>query len=157
MTSNTLQQHVQDFSCDYQDKAKELILFGLGEHWGTIDYSLNPDLNDIQKNYINSDPKNAFKIVLVEGTLIATGALIREDEFSARIVRMSVHKDFRNQGVGRNLLKILVQHAIENHYHKIVLETTKTWTDVIRFYKAFGFVEDRTDDDDIHLYLDIST
>lgn len=40
---------------------------------------------------------------------------------------------------------------------KIVLETTKTWTDVIRFYKAFGFIEEREDDDDIHMYLDIRT
>lgn len=116
MTSNTLQQHVQDFTRDYQDKVKELILCGLGEHWGTIDYTLNPDLNDIQKNYICIDPTNAFKIVLVEGMLIATGAVIREDEFAARIVRMSVHKDFRNIGVGRNLLKILVKHARDNHY-----------------------------------------
>jgi hypothetical protein len=39
------------FSREDQDPVKQLIQAGLAEHWGFIDPTLNPDLNDIETNY----------------------------------------------------------------------------------------------------------
>jgi hypothetical protein len=39
---------ITPFVAEYQNDVRRLILEGLREHFGHIDESLNPDLNDIQ-------------------------------------------------------------------------------------------------------------
>ncbi|MCZ7673141.1 MAG: hypothetical protein M5U34_41515 [Chloroflexi bacterium] len=53
------------FSPTDQAAAKALILAGLAEHWGTLDLSLNSDLNDIQASYV--DNGGVFIVVEAEG------------------------------------------------------------------------------------------
>ena len=36
-----------------QEAAQRLILAGLVEHWGTLDPTKNPDLDDIQRSYVS--------------------------------------------------------------------------------------------------------
>jgi hypothetical protein len=57
-----------------QDAAYSLILEGLGGHFGFIDTSLNPDLDDIQSAYL--DTGACFVVADVGGDLAGTGALI---------------------------------------------------------------------------------
>jgi hypothetical protein len=38
---------IRDFAVADQEVVRWLIIEGLGEHWGSIDLSLNQDLNDI--------------------------------------------------------------------------------------------------------------
>ena len=40
-----------DFSRSYQDAAAQLVNTGLGEHFGFIDPTMNPDLYDIGDSY----------------------------------------------------------------------------------------------------------
>ena len=42
---------VSDFQPGDQDAVRSLIVLGLGEHWGHVDESLNPDLVDIASTY----------------------------------------------------------------------------------------------------------
>jgi deferrochelatase/peroxidase EfeB len=44
--------HVRDFKRQDQENARLLILAGLGEHFGFVDETINPDIEDIEKNYI---------------------------------------------------------------------------------------------------------
>ena len=37
-----------------QDAVKALVVAGLGEHWGGVDATLNPDLDDIASHYAKS-------------------------------------------------------------------------------------------------------
>jgi len=142
---------ITPFSPEHQDAARRLILEGLGEHWGWIDEEINTDLVDIATSYADAH----FVLGWLDGTLVATGALIPEDAESRRIVRMSVAKTFRRRGFGVRILDHLVDIAGQVGAKRVVLETTETWLDVIAFYEAYGFGIDAQRDGDTHLSLDL--
>jgi ribosomal protein S18 acetylase RimI-like enzyme len=143
--------HKRPFSPTDQEAAKQLILDGLAEHWGTLDLSLNLDLNDIQANYIDSG--GVFIVVEAEGKLIGTGALLPQGNHAARIVRVSVHPDFRRAGIGRAITAHLIESARLTGYAKLLVETTDTWEPAIRLYQDFGFVEVDRYDGDVHMEM----
>ena len=69
----------------------------------------------------------------------ARDALLPEDEFTCRIVRMSVKKELRRQGIGSAILMELISIARKRRYRRVVLETTSTWEDAVKFYSNYGF------------------
>ncbi|MBX3080766.1 MAG: GNAT family N-acetyltransferase [Anaerolineae bacterium] len=137
---------IRDFVPADQTAARTLILTGLGEHWGWIDETRNPDVDDIAVNYAGQ----TFLVAEDDGQLIGTGALIHETDDVARVVRMSVAAEVRRQGLGSQLLDALIVRARQRGYRKIVLETTATWTEVIAFYQRHGFRELGVADGDMH-------
>lgn len=138
MLTSSLQETLilRPFQPQDQDAAKGLILDGLVEHWGFLDSTLNPDLNDIAHAYANG----CFLTAWQEKTLIGTGAFLPVDEQTIQIVRMSVRKSHRRLGVGKQILDALLQEATRRGYRRAILETTATWTEVIAFYLRCGFV-----------------
>lgn len=132
-----------------QPAARALILAGLEEHWGWLDPSLNPDLDDILTSYAGA----VFLAAKVDGALIGTGALIPEGAGAGRIARMSVDKAQRRGGVGTRILRALLDEARALGYRKIVLETTETWDDAIGFYLRNGFRITHRADGDAHFEL----
>lgn len=137
---------IRDFVPADQTAARTLILTGLGEHWGWIDETRNPDVDDIAVNYAGQ----TFLVAEDGGQLLGTGALIHETDDVARVVRMSVAAAMRRQGLGSQLLDALIARARQRDYRKIVLETTATWTEVIAFYQRHGFRELGVADGDMH-------
>ena len=135
----------------YQDEARRLILDGLGEHWGRIDEQINTDLADIAASYASGH----FVLGWIGDSLVATGALVSEDDHSMRIVRMSVARAFRRRGLGRQLLDHLIEIARRLKVKRIVLETTETWAGVIAFYESYGFRVDEHRHGDAHMSLDL--
>ena len=136
----------------HQEAARDLILAGLAEHWGSLDPAFNEDLADIAQYYRDS----IFLLAWIDDRPIGTGALIPESEGVARIVRMSVEKTVRRQGVGNLILAHLLECAREQGTRTIVLETTATWEDAIAFYKRAGFRPIEVRDGDLHFELDLS-
>jgi GNAT superfamily N-acetyltransferase len=132
-----------------QDAAQQLILAGLGERWGWIDPTLNPDLNAIARDYA----AGYFLVGELEGELVATGALIPEAATSLRVVRMSVRRDLRGQGIGKQVLAALLDYARQQGCTEVVLETTSTWTDAVAFYARAGFQKIDTRDGETHMLL----
>ncbi len=120
-----------------QDQCKELIYAGLREHLGAgFNPAIrHPDLEDISKWY----RKQTFLVNVMEGKVIATGALIEEDANTGRIVRMSVRREFRRSGIGRRILDELKEGAKARGFRRLVVETTSSWENVVRFYVANGF------------------
>ena len=133
-----------------QSAVKELILAGLAEHWGTLDPSKNPDLEDIASSYAGA----VFLVARHMDCIIGTGALVPRPDGTAEVVRMSVAADWRRQGIGRMILQALVDHARQNGFHRIILETTETWQEVIAFYLRFGFRITHYQDGDVYFELD---
>ena len=142
---------IRPFQSSDQIAAKQIILDGLEEHWGYLDVTLNPDLNNITETYA----QDTFLIAEIENRIVGTGALIHEDIGLARIVRMSVDKNIRRQGIGRKVLLALIDAAKERGYHQITLETTATWQDALTFYKRNGFQVIETRAGDIHFLLNL--
>ncbi|MBN2003797.1 MAG: GNAT family N-acetyltransferase [Anaerolineae bacterium] len=150
--------HIRPFRPQDQEAAQRLILAGLEERWGVLDPTKNPDLDDITKIYGDDVFLTAWlqnDETSEETTLVGTGALIREEETVARIVRMSVARSLRRQGIGRTLLEHLFAHARAAGYRRIVLETTSTWSDAIAFYERYGFRRIGEWDGDTHFTLDL--
>jgi GNAT superfamily N-acetyltransferase len=133
--------------------ARELVLTGLEERWGSLDLTMNPDLDDMASAYAG-----ATFLVAERGPgdgLVGTGALVYEAEGVDRIVRMSVAAGARRKGVGSRILNGLLESARGAGYRRVVLETTETWTNAIAFYERRGFREVGRRDGEVHLALDI--
>ena len=101
------QLHIRPFRPGDQDAARRLILDGLGEHFGFIDASLNPDLDDIWQTYVLAGAP--FAVAELDGELVGTGALVAERApgrlATGRIVRVSVSPHHRRLGIGRRLVE----------------------------------------------------
>ena len=152
MTNQSQDISILPFQSEYQSEVKNLVLNGLAEHWGTLDPTKNPDLNDNGLTYANA----TFLVAWQNNKVIGTGALVPKSNDTAEIVRMSVAKDMRRKGVGRKILQRLCEQAKLNGYKHLVLETTETWLEVIEFYKQFGFQVTHLLDGDVYFALDLS-
>jgi GNAT superfamily N-acetyltransferase len=136
-----------------QIAAKNLILTGLGEHFGFIDPTMNPDLNDIMTTYVK--PGNIFIVAECAGELVGTGALIAETAVAGRIVRVSVSSTQRRQGIGRMITEHLVAAGRQLNYREILVETNDDWQDAINLYLHCGFHQFDHHSGDVHLRFSI--
>ena len=139
------------FQPEDQSEVKKLILAGLKEHWGVLDPTKNPDLNDIGLTYAEA----IFLVARQNDKIIGTGALVPKPDGTAEIVRMSVAANLRRKGIGRKILQKLSEQAKRNGYKRLVLETTETWTEVIEFYQRFGFQITHHCDGDVYFSLEL--
>ena len=130
---------IRSFKASDQQATRELILAGLGEHWGWIDETLNPDLDDITSNYL----QNGYTFLIVESDdeIVGTGALITKANGTGRIVRMSVSKIHRRKGIGRAIVEHLLDAARSKGFSKVVVGTELEWNDAIGLYEQCGFSE----------------
>jgi GNAT superfamily N-acetyltransferase len=151
MNPNIPEITLAPFRPEDQAAAKALVLEGLAEHWGWLDPSLNPDLNDISESYA----QGAFVLARIAGTLVGTGALIPEGEDSVRVVRMSVARAWRRHGIASRILAALLDEARARGCRQVVLETTSTWQDATGFYLRHGFQIIGHWDGDTHFVLDL--
>lgn len=145
---------IRPFVTADQDAARRLILTGLGEHFGFIDETLNPDLDDIVGNYLASG--HAFLIAELNGQIVGTGALISAGEQTGRIVRMSVAREMRRAGIGQAVIARLMDIARERGFTRLVLETNIDWDDAVGFYQHCGFRETARGMGGIRLALDLT-
>ena len=145
--------HVRPFEVRDQRAARQLILNGLGGHFGFIDETLNPDLDDIQRNYI--EPGGVFLVAEdSDGSIVGTGAMVREAEGIGRVVRVSVESAQRRRGTGRAIMQRLLELARQRGYHRVVLETNLDWNDAIGLYRSLGFSE-HAHEDGMHMEMDL--
>ena len=132
-----------------QAPVKTLILEGFVEHWGFLDENKNPDLADIAQNYADG----IFLVAWLDDEIVGTGAFLPRSAKQVEIVRMSVKKELRRQGIGRNILSELCQRAKQVGYGEVILETTASWQGVIDFYLRFGFEITHYQDGDVYFKL----
>ena len=137
---------VKAFQKQDQSIVKSLILDGLVEHWGFLDEGKNPDLDDIATTYADG----TFLVAWRNDEIIGTGAFKPHSATQVEIVRMSVKKDWRRQGIDRQILDELCQRAAQAGYEEVILETTETWQDVIDFYLSYGFTITHYLDGDVY-------
>lgn len=114
---------------------RSLVLAGLAEHWGSVDPSLNPDLDDLASAYPGS---RTLVAVDPDGTIVGTGTLVPRGDGVAEVVRMSVTTRLRGTGVGRLVLDALTAVALARGVERMVLETTASWTATVAFYERCG-------------------
>jgi ribosomal protein S18 acetylase RimI-like enzyme len=123
-----------------QAAARALILEGLGERFGFVDETRNPDVDDLVASYLARG--HLVLVAEVADALAGTGALIFEpDGVTCQLVRVSVRRDLRRLGIARALITELLARARERGRHRIWVETDEPWRDAIALYERLGFVE----------------
>jgi ribosomal protein S18 acetylase RimI-like enzyme len=145
---------IRPFARADQAAVRRLILTGLGEHFGHIDESLNPDLADIHATYIQ--PGHVFVVACLAGELAGTGALRLHDALEGELVRISVSPTRRRQGIGQALVAHLIAAARQRGLTRLLVETNHDWYDAINLYKRFGFTEYDRDATNVYLHLDLA-
>ena len=140
---------IRPFHPNDQEPVRELILAGLEEYWGRLDQSKNPDLHDIADSYRDG----IFLVACLDGQIVCTGALLPRSVETAEIVRMSVARHLRRQGIGRQMLAELCSRAYQRGFRQVILETTATWKNAIAFYQAFGFQISHYADGDVYFVI----
>ena len=144
---------IKEFDISEQSCVRRLILEGLGEHFGYIDETCNPDIDDIDTNYIQKG--YLFIVAYINSELVGTGALIIETEGVGRLVRMSVSKLYRKKGIGKKIVEYLLGKAKLRGYKRIVLSTEVNWISAICLYESCGFEEYGRNNIDVHMYKDL--
>ena len=152
MTKSRREVSIRPFEARDQRAARQLILNGLGEHFGFVDEALNPDVDDIIAHYISHG--HVFLVAEVGATLAGTGALKVEDS-EGQIVRASVAPQFRRQGIGRKLVEHLIDAAREKGLRRLIVETNHDWDDPIRLYQRCGFLEYDRDPESVWMKLEL--
>lgn len=137
------------FAPQWQQAARMLILDGLKEHWGVLDPTKNSDIEDIEASFA----AGIFLLALRGTQLVAAGGLLPERDGVMRVVRMSVTRQQRKQGIGGLILQALLKHAEQLGCRDVVCETTQTWQDAIQFYLTHGFTVTHQSDGNIHFTL----
>src|SRR5258708_23019567 len=101
--------YIRSFEAGDQEQARWLILEGLGEHFGYLDETLNPDLDDILHTYLRAG--HVFVVACMGRELVGTGALILHGEGISEMVRISTRKTYRRRGIGQAIVTYLVDVA----------------------------------------------
>jgi GNAT superfamily N-acetyltransferase len=130
---------IRSFEVGDQEQARWLILEGLGEHFGYIDETLNPDLDDILHTYLRAG--HVFVVAYKGRELVGTGALLSHGAGISELVRISTRKDYRRRGIGQTIVTYLVNVARLRGDRRIIVKTNAFWHDAINLYKRLDFVE----------------
>jgi ribosomal protein S18 acetylase RimI-like enzyme len=130
---------LRPFAPGDQHAARTLILQGLGDRFGFIDETLNPDLDDIAAHYLARG--HLFLVALCQQKLVGTGALLIQPDQVGQIVRVSTDHAYRRQGIASSVCLQLISLARQHALSQLIVETTHDWYDAIRLYQKLGFVE----------------
>ena len=128
----------------YQDSDQDAVwalhhqaLHDVGAHAGAGPW--DDDLRAIASVYL--EQRGDFVVGLLEGQLVAMGALRRTSAQRAEIKRMRVAPPFQGRGFGRLILEHLEQRARELGYTKLHLDTTTGQLAAQALYRAHGYRE----------------
>jgi ribosomal protein S18 acetylase RimI-like enzyme len=136
---------VRAFTPADQPAARALILEGLGERFGFIDETRNPDVDDIAARYLARGHR--FLVAEQASALVGTGGLLYEpDGATCQLVRVSVRRDLRRLGIARAIIAALLAEARAAGRARIWVETDVPWQDAIALYQRLGFTEDERRD-----------
>lgn len=144
---------IRPFEPGDQAAVRALVLAGLADHVGVLDPTRNRDLDDIAATCL----ANGGVVIVAEhdGRITGTGALIPVEPGVCRLVRMSVAREARGQGLGKRLVRHLIEISRARGDRRILVETNDDWQDATALYRACGFRDERFLDGEAHFALDI--
>lgn len=95
---------------------------------------------------IHSDPNNELIVATLSDTVVGVlqitfiPHLTYQGSWRALVEGVRVSKEFRSQGIGRQLLRWTIARAQERNCNMVQLTTDKTRSEALRFYEELGFV-----------------
>jgi GNAT superfamily N-acetyltransferase len=85
-------------------------------------------------------PKGRLYVVYDQGEAIGCAALRPLEEGVCEVKRMYLRPDRRGEGIGRELLILLLKGAEMSGYERVRLDSLGRLTGAIRLYESLGFV-----------------
>ncbi|MEX1214979.1 GNAT family N-acetyltransferase, partial [Saccharospirillum sp.] len=137
----------QNLTRNFESQTIALLKSGLESHWERYDESYNPDISSLYEYYSDS-----MLIGIYDGVVVSCGGWKVIDESCVEVVRVSVLNGFQNRGVGTAMLRQLEWHLRSIGVCNIFLETTSTWTQVIKFYLKKGYSITHEKNGDTYFY-----
>jgi len=120
-------------------KAIQTLIFSALKEYGLKPQpnSTDKDLFDIENNYRH----DFFGVIENDSQIVATFALSPLSDESAELRKMYASKKVRGKGLGKWMVKYIIQIAKENGFNEIELETASCLKEAIVLYKKMGFIE----------------
>jgi putative acetyltransferase len=144
---------IRPFEPKDQAAARELVLAGLKNHFGWVDYARNPDLDDIMQHYVQAG--HIFVVAEEKHEIVGTGAL-KIGKGTGSLVRMSIARQHRRKGIGKTLVMYLLDIASQLRLKEVMIETNNDWMDAIGLYIRCGFTEYARNSADVFLRRQLS-
>jgi len=114
-----------------------LALHHVGAHVGNGPW--DDDLHHVEEVYLAAGGE--FVVGLLDGQILAMGALKRTSPHGAQVTRMRVHPGFQRRGFGRAILSRLQHRAVELGFAQLHLDTTVGQVAAQQLYRSAGFTE----------------
>ena len=128
-----------NFKNEYSKLFYDLNIEWLNEFFLVEDYD-KKILSNPQKHIINKGGSIFF--AKKDKKIVGVVALMPTHELDVyELTKMGVEKNFRNKGVGRQLLKKGVEQAKLNKRKKVIIYANRKLENAIYLYKSFGFIE----------------
>jgi putative acetyltransferase len=113
----------------------------LNEEWITRFFRIEPKeeliLADPQKTIIEAGGRIFF--ATAGGRCVGCCALIRLKDKEFEVAKMAVEPSYQGAGIGRRLLRAVIEEGRKAGAHRLYLETNHVLTPAIRLYESLGF------------------
>ena len=126
---------IQKFNDQYTEKVISFLRRCLPESGRKL------DLDQKHKSYLDVQHCfDAFWIMLDREEIIGTAALKRMDECRCELKSLYLYGRFQGRGLGRMLLKTVIEEAARSGYREMYLDTLSTSARALILYEKAGFV-----------------
>ena len=126
---------IQKFNDQYTEKLISFLRRCLPESGRKL------DLDQKHKSYLDVQHCfDAFWIMLDREEIIGTAALKRMDECRCELKSLYLYERFQGRGLGRMLLKTVIEEAARSGYREMYLDTLSTSARALILYEKAGFV-----------------
>lgn len=129
---------IVDFKPEYGKAFRDLNVAWISKHFvmEPPDYK---SLDDPQGYFI--DRGGHVLIALLNGVPVGTSALIKLENGTLELAKMSVDPSVQGQGIASKLMQAIISKARDLQGKRIYIESNTVLTPAITLYRKFGFVE----------------
>lgn len=123
------------------DRDAALALYELNKSGGMAEPNDDaPDLHDFEACYLSEDSGSRFWVIENDADdIVGMVGVRRHNASQAAVRRLHVHPEYRQQGIGTQLVEEALQFCHDQGYVKIVLEMKEDQRAAIALFKRFGF------------------
>ncbi len=95
---------------------------------------------DQYKKYNQLDEIREAMVVYEDHKAVGGGAIRKYDDETVELKRIFVHTEYQGQGIGSQLVSMLIEWALELGYKRMILETGELLAESCAVYKKLGFI-----------------
>jgi N-acetylglutamate synthase and related acetyltransferases len=138
--TSTISDLKQRLATNVDSEAVQALVFGVLAEYGLApDFDgTDQDITDIETNYL--DRGGIFEVIENdEGKIVGTVGLYPLDETTIELRKMYFASEIRGRGLGKKLLREMIEKARNLGYLRVYLETASVLKQAVHIYESAGF------------------